>query len=280
MVWPGPCSRRPRDERRHEPQSGRGGQVAVVRGDHHRLAGREPERLGGCAGTPPAAACRRARARRRGCTSHGSPACLAMSTISAMLPFEHGAITNALFSRVRPSTVSGHGSSRCQTRLSSSRSPVGRSMPWRRAARRAPRGAARRGWSSAAPRCARSPSAAGSARASRRRTGSAEARAQPAADHARAPVDARAEDVEEEGLWSRHRRVGPEYVEPRCGAPLRHRRRRPPARHGARRAHAGAARRRTAARTCSRTGRSSPRSGPAPATRPCSRCARAWRRST
>src|SRR5690349_7936583 len=41
-----------------------------------------------------------------------------------MWPFEHGAITYRRFNRISPSTVSGHGSSACQTRVSSSGSPT------------------------------------------------------------------------------------------------------------------------------------------------------------
>ena len=47
----------------------------------------------------------------------GRPARFAMSTISAMLPFEQGAMMNFFLSRVSPSTASGHGSRRCQARL-------------------------------------------------------------------------------------------------------------------------------------------------------------------
>src|SRR5437879_6101009 len=43
----GAVLRRPRDERRTEPHRARGGQIAVVGGDHHALAGRQPEERGG-----------------------------------------------------------------------------------------------------------------------------------------------------------------------------------------------------------------------------------------
>ena len=44
----------------------------------------------------------------------------AMSTISAMLPFEHGASMNLRFNRTKPGTVSGQVSRRCQARLRTS----------------------------------------------------------------------------------------------------------------------------------------------------------------
>src|SRR4051812_11454102 len=62
-------------------------------------------------------------------TSQGRPAPLARFSISAMWPFEHGAMTNWRFSRARPPTTSGHGSSRCQARVSSSRCSPGTSTP-------------------------------------------------------------------------------------------------------------------------------------------------------
>src|SRR4051794_29885780 len=62
-------------------------------------------------------------------TSQGRPARLARFSISAMWPFEHGAMTKWRFSRARPPTTSGHGSSRCQARVSSSRCSPGTSTP-------------------------------------------------------------------------------------------------------------------------------------------------------
>ena len=52
--------------------------------------------------------------------SHGSPARLAMFTISATLPLDSVARMKRRLSRVSPATVSGHGSSRCQARFRSS----------------------------------------------------------------------------------------------------------------------------------------------------------------
>ncbi len=42
-----------------------------------------------------------------------------MSVISAMLPFDSGAMMNFFFSLVSPDTESGHGRRRCQARFSS-----------------------------------------------------------------------------------------------------------------------------------------------------------------
>src|SRR3954452_8790238 len=62
-------------------------------------------------------------------TSQGRPARLARFSISAMWAFEHGAMTKWRFSRASPPTTSGHGSSRCQARVSSSRCSPGTSTP-------------------------------------------------------------------------------------------------------------------------------------------------------
>ena len=49
-----------------------------------------------------------------------------MASSSAMLPFESVTIGRRAFSRVNPSTVSGHGSSRCQARFQSASSASSR----------------------------------------------------------------------------------------------------------------------------------------------------------
>ena len=89
-----------------------------------------------------------------------------------MWPLEHGAITWSRLSRVRPSTVSGHGSSRCQARLKLGALRLAEVVERRTpaAGRRAPRGAARRAPPTPGGRCAPSRAAAGSGRATRRRS--------------------------------------------------------------------------------------------------------------
>src|SRR3546814_18001107 len=57
--------------------------------------------------------------------AHGSPACFAMFTISATWPFDIVAKMKRRFSRVSPGTLSGQGSSRCQTRFRCSISAAG-----------------------------------------------------------------------------------------------------------------------------------------------------------
>ena len=185
-----------------------------MRGDHHRLARRAVEGVGG-AGRPRPSACSRAPARRRVIASQCQPLRRARSAISEMLPFEQGARRKRRRSRARPGVTSGQASRRCQAKFSCTRvasSSVVEAEGLQHA-RRGCAGAARRAWRTAGGRCALLPSPAGTGRARRRRRPRRRPRclvrrAAPCTSRAiePSPVDQRAEHVEEQQLHFVHGR--------------------------------------------------------------------------
>ena len=112
---------------------------------HRPRRGSRPSAVDARADTPAGPACRRARARRRGSRPTAARRTCARLTDWAMWPLEHGAMTELRLEPLRPATVSGQGSRRCQASVSSSRWALGRSRPSPSGRRRAPRGAGRRG---------------------------------------------------------------------------------------------------------------------------------------
>ena len=111
-----PVLRGPGDEPGAQPARARRDQVVVVGGHHHRLRP-APGRAGRrCAGRPPAAACRPPPSRRPGRCPTAARRRATRRTIRATWPLELGATMNRSRRRVSPGTVSGHGSRRCQAR--------------------------------------------------------------------------------------------------------------------------------------------------------------------